>query len=123
MLECVTRELATPVGVRTLSPADPGYCGRYTGNVTALGDDAHVEAERERAAARMFPAFVATALGEPAYFQLAGGTADEIRTGAEDGAEMGVWRHLRQPQREDNLRTSLITYLRFGLEAGGFFAT
>src|SRR5207237_4697023 len=26
-------ELVTPVGVRTLSPNDPGYLGRYDGNV------------------------------------------------------------------------------------------
>jgi hypothetical protein len=89
----------------------------------AVGEDLHDDVVRAAATARMFPSFVLTAVGDPAYFQLASGTADEILTGAEDGAEMGVWHHLRQPQRLANLRSSLVTYLRFGLEAGGFFAT
>jgi predicted glycogen debranching enzyme len=32
MLDAVRRELVTPLGVRTLSPGDPGYCGRYAGD-------------------------------------------------------------------------------------------
>jgi hypothetical protein len=36
---------------------------------------------------------------------------------------MGVFSYLKQPQREANLRTSLEEYLRFGLEAGIFFAS
>jgi hypothetical protein len=89
----------------------------------ALGSDAHADSARERLTARLFPGFVGTAVGDAAYFQLAAGTASEILSGAEDGAEMGVWHHLRQPQRAANLRASFTTYLRFGLEAGGFHAT
>ena len=40
VLEVVTRELLTPVGVRTLSPAHPAYRGRWAGN----------QLERDRAA-------------------------------------------------------------------------
>ena len=47
----------------------------------------------------------------------------EIRTGAEDGSEMGAFCHLKQPQREANLRASLEDSLRFGLEAGMFYVT
>jgi predicted glycogen debranching enzyme len=32
MLDAVRRELVTPLGLRTLSPGDPGYCGRYAGD-------------------------------------------------------------------------------------------
>lgn len=32
VLEVVTRELLTPMGLRTLSPKDPGYRGRYEGD-------------------------------------------------------------------------------------------
>lgn len=32
-VETVERELVTPMGLRTLSPDDPAYCGRYTGGV------------------------------------------------------------------------------------------
>ena len=58
-----------------------------------------------------------------AYLQLARTCPPEISTGAEDGSEMGVWRHLQQPQREANLRTALDEYLRLGLEAGPIFVT
>jgi glycogen debranching enzyme len=40
-LETVLRELCTPLGVRTLSPRDPGYVGRYAGNVVARDRAAH----------------------------------------------------------------------------------
>lgn len=33
IVELVTRELLTPYGLRTLSPSDPRYCGRYQGDV------------------------------------------------------------------------------------------
>ena len=42
---------------------------------------------------------------------------EQIRTGAESGAEMGAFEFLKQPQREANLRDALAEYLRFGLEA------
>jgi hypothetical protein len=72
---------------------------------------------------RLRPAFTSTRYGAPAYSQLAPTCAVEIRTGAEDGSEMGVWSLLRQPQRVANLEASLDEYLRFGLEAGLVFAT
>jgi hypothetical protein len=59
----------------------------------------------------------------PAYLQLAQSGPAEIAQGAEDGAEMGVWHHLQQAQREANLRTALDEYLRLGLEAGAIFVT
>jgi hypothetical protein len=61
--------------------------------------------------------------GHPAYAQLSLNCAEEIRTGAEDSSEMGVFSHLKQPQREANLRASLNEYLRFGLEAGIFYVS
>jgi hypothetical protein len=71
--------------------------------------------------ARLTPVFTSTGPGQPGYAQLSLTSAPEIRTGAEDGAEMGAFDFLKQPQREDNLRTSLEEFLRFGLEAGIFF--
>jgi hypothetical protein len=61
--------------------------------------------------------------GEPNYCQLSQRGATEIRNGASDGAEMGAFHDLFQPQRESNLRSRLDEYLRFGLEAGIFYAT
>ena len=80
-------------------------------------------AERRRVLRRLRPSFTAVRYGEPAYAQLAASAAEAIRTGAEDGAEMGVWSLLKHPQRLANLRASLEDYLRFGLEAGLLFAT
>ncbi len=80
-------------------------------------------AEEAAVVARVVPAFTARDYGDPAYAQLATTCAAELRTGAEDGAEMGAFRFLQQPQREANLRTSLDEYLRFGLEAGLIFST
>jgi hypothetical protein len=79
--------------------------------------------EQARVIARLHPAFTSTQYGHPAYAQLSLTCAEELRTGAEDGSEMGVFSHLKQPQREANLRTSLEEYLRLGLEAGFFFVT
>ncbi|HSJ57013.1 MAG TPA: hypothetical protein VLC95_07515 [Anaerolineae bacterium] len=80
-------------------------------------------AERDAVSARVTPAFTSVVYGEPAYAQLTQTCAEEIRTGAEDGAEMGAFEHLKQPQREANLHASLAEYLRLGLQAGIFFVT
>lgn len=67
------------------------------------------------------PSFTSTDYGDPGYGQLSTSCPDEIRIGAEDGSEMGVFSHLKQPQREANLRVNLNEYLRFGMEAGIFY--
>ena len=69
------------------------------------------------------PSFTDVHYGHPAYAQLYLQCPVEIRTGAEDEAEMGVFHHLQQPQREANLSASLDEYLRVGLEAGIFYVT
>lgn len=61
--------------------------------------------------------------GDPGYMQLRRSTHRAIRTGASDESEMGVAHELYQPQRETNLRIRLDEYLRYGLEAGFFYAT
>ena len=71
----------------------------------------------------LVPAFAATEYGRPEYGQLRLTAPSEIRTGAADGAEMGVFCQLKQPQRESNLRTRLDEYLPFGLEAGLIYVT
>lgn len=69
------------------------------------------------------PRFTADRFGLPAYAQLSTVCPVEIRTGAEDGAEMGAFHYLKQPQREANLQTSLREYLRFGLQSSTLFIT
>ncbi|HEY0172795.1 MAG TPA: hypothetical protein VGB98_17375 [Pyrinomonadaceae bacterium] len=67
--------------------------------------------------------FVSTRYGEPAYCQLSALCGAEIRRGADDESEMGAFHGLHQPQREAHLRARLEEYLRFGLEAGIFYAS
>ena len=74
-------------------------------------------------AAEIVPAFTSLGYGQPGYGQLRISAPEQIRTGADDEAEMGAFHDLFQPQRESNLRTRLDGYLRFGLEAGVFYET
>jgi hypothetical protein len=61
--------------------------------------------------------------GGPAYCQLSVRSAPEILRGADDESELGAFHDLYLPQREAHLRARLDEYLRFGLEAGVFYAT
>ena len=74
-------------------------------------------------AARVRPILSSSRYGAPDYCQLSGRCAIEIRQGADDESEMGVFHDLYQPQREAHLRARLDEYLRFGLEAGVFHVT
>jgi hypothetical protein len=80
-------------------------------------------AEQARIRRRLTPTFTSLGYGDPGYAQLRADTALELRTGAENGAEMGAFEHLLQPQRETNLRTRLDEYLPFGLEAALIYVT
>ncbi len=72
---------------------------------------------------RVRPVFTSLRYGAPGYCQLSARCAAEIRQGADDESEMGVWHDLYQPQREMNLRVRLDEYLRCSLEAGIFYAS
>lgn len=69
------------------------------------------------------PEFTSEVYGDPGYAQLHRGIAPEIFQGGDNGAEMGAFNHLLQPQRIADLKSSLDEYLRFGLEAGVFLVT
>lgn len=79
--------------------------------------------ERDADAARLRPVLTSSRYADPGYCQLDRRTPDEVRRGADDESEMGVFHDLFQPQREDYLARRLEDYLRFGLEAGIFFAS
>jgi hypothetical protein len=72
---------------------------------------------------RVRPQFTSVRYGHPGYAQLDESCAEEIKRGADDEAEMGVFHDLFQPQREANLRTRLDEYTPAGMEVGLFFAT
>lgn len=69
------------------------------------------------------PHFTSLRYGDPAYGQLRPATHEAIRTGASDESEMGATHELYQPLRETNVRLRLDEYLRYGLEAGLFYAS
>lgn len=79
--------------------------------------------EQEPVQRQVAPQFTSLTYGHPGYGQLSQRCAYEIRHGADDESEMGIFHDLYQPQRATNLRLRLDEYLRFSLEAGIFFVT
>lgn len=81
-----------------------------------------LEEDRELALAperlRVRPQFNSTNYGTPTYCQLAQTCAEEIRRGADDESEMGVFHDLFQPQREANLRVRLDEYIPARADVG-----
>jgi hypothetical protein len=86
-------------------------------------DPAVLQQAQERETERVRPRFNSQRYGTPTYCQLALACAPEIKRGADDESEMGVFHHLYQPQREANLRARLDEYTPAGMEAGIIFAT
>jgi hypothetical protein len=93
--------------------------GLAQGTPPTAADEATLRAQIE---ATLRPLFVSRRYGDPALGQLEARCPLQIRTGAASGAEMGVYEHLQQPQREANLQGALTEYLRLGLTAGVHFA-
>lgn len=89
----------------------------------ALGVDGLSAQDQTRIRAALQPTFSSTRYHDPGYAQLGFGCPVEIATGAESGAEMGVWSWLRNPQREANLRLRLDEYLPFGLDPALIYVT
>ena len=91
------------------------------------GDPGISPADLEQIAARtrtrVQPVWTSRQFGQAGYVQLHGSCPLEIRTGAEDGSEMGVFHRVFQSQRESNLRTRLGEYLRLGLDADVLYVT
>ena len=99
--------------------------------VIAAVQDLHLPAnaagdlEAERIASevlRVRPRYDARRYGQPGYARLSALCAEEIKRGADDESEMGVYHHLFQPQREANLRARLDEYTPAGMTVGLFLA-
>lgn len=118
-----------PEGSRTPQRyhCQPDQAVRRAIDKAATANSALDQAERDQVAeeviGRMVPAFTHTAYGHPAFAQLSGRTPHEIRTGADDGSEMGAFHDVYGPRREANLRSQLDEYVKFGMEAGLFYVT
>lgn len=88
-----------------------------------LNDPAERAAARKRETARVRPRFESLRYGTPTYARLTLGTAAEIRRGADDESEMGVYHDLYEPQREAHLRSRLSEHTPAGTDAGPIFAS
>jgi hypothetical protein len=82
-------------------------------------NDATVAAE----VLRVTPQFTSRRYGLPGYGQLALTCAEEIKRGADDESEMGVFHDLFEPQRADGLETRLDEYTPTGMDVGIIFVT
>lgn len=81
-------------------------------------DKTVVQAAQELEAIRVRPLFNSVRYGMPVYCQLAECCAEEIKRGADDESEMGVYHHLFQPQRMANLRIRLDEYIPARMDIG-----
>lgn len=83
--------------------------------------------ERDRQLAleqlRVRPQFNSERYGRPEYCQLAHTCAPEIKRGADDESEMGVFHNLYQPQRAANLHARLDEYTPAGMDTGIIYAS
>jgi len=120
-LGCV-RFCSVPVNCRTPRRfnCQPDLVSRPILAAFAKGEISNAEKERrlkiERR--RVQPQFTHRHYGRPGYGQLAETCAAEIKRGADDESEMGVFHNLFNPQREANLRVRLDEYTPAGMDAG-----
>jgi hypothetical protein len=114
----------TQVGGVRFSYVPPGsIVPRFYRCQPELAERAVPATNRPALRARLQPSFVSRRYGQPGYAQLRQGCADELRRGASNESELGVFQHLLQPQREANLRVALEEYKPVGIEAGIFYVT
>lgn len=88
-----------------------------------LALDAASQDQRPGEQQRVVPQFCSLRYTAPDYARLADGCCEEIRSGASDHAQMGVYHDLYEPQREANLAVRLNEYTPAGIDAGILFAS
>ncbi len=77
-----------------------------------------IQAAQVQESLRVHPRFNSVRYGKPTYCQLTDCCAEEIKRGANDESEMGVFHHLYQPQRMANLSVRLNEYLPAHMDVG-----
>jgi hypothetical protein len=82
-----------------------------------------IAAAQQREQLRVRPQSNSMRYGTPTYCQLADTCAEEIKRGADDESEMGMFHDLYQPQREANLHARLDEYTPADMEAGIIYAS
>jgi hypothetical protein len=78
---------------------------------------------RQRGEAAAAPHFTSTRYGDPGYGQLAFDCPDAIRSGAENGSEIGAFSLVNAPRREAAIDGCLEEYLPYGMRAKVFYVT
>lgn len=91
---------------------------RYNCQPDLVEQEVTEETERQKERERVQPQFNSTRYGTPTYCQLADTCAEEIKHGADDESEMGVFHNLYQFQKAANLRTRLDEYTPADIEVG-----
>ena len=81
-------------------------------------DDLIIAAAKQQESLRVHPEFNSVRYSTPTYCQLANCCAEEIKRGADDESEMGVFHHLYQPQRLANLQVRLDEFLPARMDVG-----
>jgi len=82
----------------------------------------HCQPELSGEPARVYPRFESERYGNPVYCRLARDVAPEIKRGADDESEMGVFHDLFEPMRMANLQARVDENVPAGMEAGVIFA-
>ncbi len=85
--------------------------------------ESEIKAAQEFERLRVHPQFNGVHYGTPVYCQLADSCADEIKRGADDESEIGVFHDLYQPQRAANLRARIDEYLPAAMDTGIIFSS
>jgi hypothetical protein len=85
--------------------------------------NADLDAIRDDVRSWLQPSFTDVHYGLPAYGQLLVSCPQQIQTGAANGAELGAFCFLQQPQSVTSLRVRLEEYLPFGLVPGLIYVT
>jgi hypothetical protein len=86
-------------------------------------DAAQRSTARDREVLRVKPEYNSTRYGTPTYCQLSATCAGEIRSGADDESEMGVYHDLFQPQRAANLCMRLSDFTPAGTDSALIFVS
>jgi hypothetical protein len=110
-----------PVVARRRQEGCARFCYLPPGSRTPRRFQCIPRTDAEDGKVRPWPA--STRYGSPRYGQLPPSTPAAVRRGASDEDEIGVYHHLYLSRREAHLRARLDEYLRFGLEAGVFYAS
>ena len=104
----------SPVHVALASEGAVRFCYLAAGSAVPAQDHCVGPGVTAPGAAAVVPAFTSTVYGDPGYAQLSPGASEELRTGGEDGNEIGVYNTLRQSDRLANLPEALKEFLPWG---------